>query len=190
MQDAKSSTLGRIALLLASLAANSASEFASAISGDFCGLLKVAAHVSEVIAWYLIYKAFLEVGLTKPLDIVLKKSQQKEDALRRQQAELQRLYTIAQAATVAKSEFLANMSHEIRTPMTAILGYRRLAGRQPTLTGQDTARDRRRSSAATASTCCTLINDILDLSKIEAGKLDVERRCLLAWQLVADVASR
>ena len=77
----------------------------------------------------------------------------------------------AEAASRAKSAFLANMSHELRTPLNAIIGYSEML--------QEEADDRRHGRLSPdlrqdprrrASTCSTLINDILDLSKIEAGQ--------------------
>jgi PAS domain S-box-containing protein len=87
----------------------------------------------------------------------------------------------AQAATVAKSAFLANMSHEIRTPMNAIIGFAHLLRRSP-LTPEQHARLDKLSQAS--EHLRILIDDILDLSKIEAGKLvlecvDVQPRALL-----------
>ena len=81
----------------------------------------------------------------------------------------------ADAANRAKSDFLANMSHEIRTPMNAILGFTELLRRRGA-TGQ-AADDQRRHLDTIHSSgkhLLELINDILDLSKVESGKLELE----------------
>ena len=93
----------------------------------------------------------------------------------------------AMMADQAKSEFLANISHEIRTPMTAILGYTDLM-----LDQSLTASDRDNYLAVVRRNgehLLTLINDILDLSKIEAGKLKMDIRSCSLMSVVADVAS-
>ena len=76
-----------------------------------------------------------------------------------------------EAANKAKSEFLANMSHEIRTPMNAILGYSELLG---AILREKDQKDYLNSIKSSTRTLLTLINDILDISKIEAGKLELE----------------
>jgi len=77
----------------------------------------------------------------------------------------------AEDANRAKSVFLANMSHEIRTPMNAILGYAELLG--SLISGQPQT-EYLASIKSSGRTLLTLINDILDLSKIEAGKMELE----------------
>jgi PAS domain S-box-containing protein len=77
----------------------------------------------------------------------------------------------AENANKTKSEFLANMSHEIRTPMNAVLGYTELLS---SLLTDQTQKNYIESIKSSGRSLLTLINDILDLSKIEAGKLELE----------------
>ena len=93
------------------------------------------------------------------------------DELRRWADALEAQKEVAERATMAKSEFLANMSHEIRTPMNGILGMNELA-----LMRVDDAQAREYLLLAKKSGLALLdiINDILDLSKIEAGKIALE----------------
>jgi signal transduction histidine kinase len=90
-------------------------------------------------------------------------------------AELEQARAAAVSASVAKSRFLANMSHELRTPLNAILGFAEIV--RDRMFGVD-AGDRYSDYAANIHTSGShllgLINDILDLSKIEAGKLDLD----------------
>nr|NIW85718.1 GAF domain-containing protein [Gammaproteobacteria bacterium] len=72
-----------------------------------------------------------------------------------------------------KSEFLANMSHELRTPMNAIIGFTRLVMRRCEDTLPKKQYENLQKIAVSADHLLGLINDILDLSKVEAGRMDV-----------------
>jgi hypothetical protein len=88
-----------------------------------------------------------------------------------EQAQLKKSKLAADVANQAKSEFLANMSHELRTPLNGILGYTQILSRSQTL-GEKEQRGIQIIHQC-GSHLLTLINDILDLSKIEARKLDL-----------------
>ena len=98
---------------------------------------------------------------------------------------LKKAETKAKAASQAKSEFLANMSHEIRTPMNGILGTLQLLQMQDEL--GDDSREFTRTALSSAESLLTLLNDLIDLAKIEAGKLQFELVPFDLHQIVADV---
>ncbi len=101
-------------------------------------------------------------------------------------AELQEKARSAEAGTRAKSAFLANMSHEIRTPMNAIIGLTHLL-RSSVLSTQQTERLGKIDVAA--KHLLSIINDILDLSKIESGKLTLEAKGFALGSVLDHVAS-
>ena len=91
----------------------------------------------------------------------------------------------ADNANSAKSIFLANMSHEIRTPLTSIIGF------SETLLDQDLSQYEHNKSVKTVIRAGkhlqALINDVLDLSKIEAGKLEIEKQQVSLFSIISDV---
>ncbi|WP_338845639.1 response regulator [Massilia sp. W12] len=122
--------------------------------------------IAELVQWF---NAFLQVEQMR--------IQHEKDLLAAKLA--------ADHANQSKSEFLANMSHEIRTPMNAILGMIQLAQESQS----DAARGNYLYKARRAAvSLLSLINDILDISKIEAGKISLEQANLSPLQLLQEVA--
>lgn len=110
-------------------------------------------------------------------DITDRKAAEHEAAEARQAAE---------AANEAKSEFLANMSHEIRTPLTAVLGFAEMIERD---TGSEQNESRAQIIRQNGKHLLSIINDILDLSKIEAKKMDIELQEINIASVVNDVSN-
>ncbi len=106
--------------------------------------------------------------------------------LERKNEELEAALATGREATQLRSRFLANMSHEIRTPMNAVLGFTDfLLATNLTAEQQEFAE----SIKGSADALLTLINDILDLSKIEAGKLRLDRVPFQLGATIAEIAS-
>ncbi len=108
-----------------------------------------------------------------------------QEALKNRANELLEAKRLAEQATKSKSEFLANMSHEIRTPMTAILGFSEL------LSDESVCETEKSKAIGTIQRngehLLMIINDILDISKIEAGKIELEQTVFSTRQLLEDI---
>jgi len=88
--------------------------------------------------------------------------------------ELQRLYRELEAASRHKSEFLANMSHELRTPLNAILGFSQVLREQMFGEVNEKQKEYLEDILSSGNHLLSLINDVLDLSKVEAGQIELE----------------
>lgn len=112
---------------------------------------------------------------------------ERTEALQVEVAERRDAELRAVAASKSKSEFLANISHELRTPLTAVIGYSSILG----MTADDISPDEVKENASViedaGSHLLALINDILDLAKIEAGESTLEESAIDLCQLVEEI---
>ena len=122
------------------------------------------------------------------LEAEIQRGQRKQLALGVANDALEQLHETAQGANRAKSEFLANMSHEIRTPITAILGFTDILLTDESIEHASPEQiDALRTVNRNGHYLLELINDILDLSKIEAGRVEMERISVSTTEMITEV---
>jgi signal transduction histidine kinase/CheY-like chemotaxis protein len=168
-----------------------ATDWVEAIAARRLGVLAVAAFLVLVVLAAGSIVVVVRADAQRR-ELARRLLEEKTEALERSNRELagksealQVANAAARAATRAKSQFLANVSHEIRTPLTAILGFAELLLDEE----RDPAdrRDDARTIQRSGQHLLTILNDILDLSKIEAGRLELQPvPCRLA-ELAAEV---
>ncbi len=128
--------------------------------------------------------AYDNVGLLSSLE---KLNQSLESKVQQRTAELEKAKVAAEAATHAKSLFLANISHEIRTPLNAILGFAQLSLRTPNIPKAQS--DMLHAIEKAGNHLLEVINEVLELSKIEAGGMEIDASDFYLSQLVDDIVS-
>jgi len=144
-----------------------AGEYDSHINQDAPGELAILESCINSMADELLVA---QTGMESRINEFTQELQQTLEELEIRNAELDITRYNAMQASKAKSEFLANMSHEIRTPLSGIMGFTELL----TNTDLDShQQDYTRTIHKSATSLLTIIDDILDLSKIESGKLDI-----------------
>jgi signal transduction histidine kinase/ligand-binding sensor domain-containing protein/DNA-binding response OmpR family regulator/HPt (histidine-containing phosphotransfer) domain-containing protein len=147
----------------------------NSLPGDVCALLSVRVVIDGQVEGYLIFENYQYQATFEESDLDLLKALKEPFTSAYLKARAMRVIekarANAEAATRAKSEFLANISHEIRTPMNAILGFAGL-GTHLDLPAQPLDYFRKISRAG--QSLLQIINDVLDFSKIESGKLELE----------------
>lgn len=101
--------------------------------------------------------------------------------------EIQESRAAADAANKAKSQFLANMSHELRTPMNAVIGYSEMLEEEAEDQGLDDLIPDLKKIRSASSHLLQLINDVLDLSKIEADKIELCPELFVVENMLSDI---
>lgn len=106
--------------------------------------------------------------------------------MKQKEEELKHALYVAEEATAAKSQFLANMSHEIRTPMNAIIGLAHLALKTELSPKQ---RDYLSKIHNAGTSLLGIVNEILDFSKVESGKLELEDTGFELQEVITDAVA-
>ena len=166
-------------------------HWCSFLPADRSRRMAVAAHLVARQAAYLEIRTLngalkRDIGARKAVEEALRRHEdQLEETVRMRTAELLLARDAAEAANKAKSAFLANTSHELRTPLNAILGFSSLMRREPDITpGQ---REKLDIINRSGEHLLTLINNVLEMAKIEAKRLQLERVPFDLGSMVRDV---
>jgi len=135
------------------------SELAFTFYISVYGLSNLVGHIFKIVSFYFIYQAIVVTGLTKPQELLFRNLQESEEKFR----ELDQL----------KSMFIASMSHELRTPLNSIIGFTGIMLQE--MSGEINEEQRKQLGLVknSANHLLALINDIIDISKIEAGKVEI-----------------
>lgn len=187
--------VGRVTILVFVLSSGLAGLLAVVVSRRFQGGLQVLKDGADMLGTghlehRIPVKSKDELGdLARAFNHMGEGLRSAQAELRERQRELEVLTDEAQSANRAKSQFLANMSHELRTPMNAIIGYSEMLTDEAEDLGLQQFTPDLRKIRTAGQQLLALINDILDLSKIEAGKVELHYEEFNVREMISDVAT-
>ena len=147
--------------------------------------------ITVFVGWFLLRQKQQELQAEKEANLRLEQYNihltQVNDELRQAQDIAAEALQSAERASKAKTDFLANMSHDIRTPMNAIIGFTSLAATH--IDSREQVLDYLKKISTSSQHLLSLINDVLDMSRIESGKVKIEEKAVHLPDLVHDVRS-
>ena len=147
--------------------------------------------VLTALVWYILLVSVLQMLRRRSVQEMEQQKKEQEKKYQTQLEEQNRKLEIALqhegAANRAKREFLFNMSHDIRTPMNAIIGFTSLAATH--IDNREQVLDYLKKISTSSQHLLSLINDVLDMSRIESGKVKIEEKAVHLPDLVHDVRS-
>ena len=158
-------------------------------SDSFSPLNFVRRHPVQAVLIILVFAGIIALVII----VLVTRSAKQQAKMQKEQAEMQELHNaqlkdalqIAQDANAAKTTFLSNMSHDIRTPMNAVMGFAMLLNREPN--DPVKVREYARKINAASNHLLGLINDILDISKIESGKIALNQTVFSINELLESI---
>jgi signal transduction histidine kinase/CheY-like chemotaxis protein len=173
-------------LMSASMLMTIGAELAFTFYIHVYGISNLIGHYFKIISFYFIYRAIIQTGLIRPYDLLFRDLSKAHDNLLDTNQELVTAKEAADAANRAKSTFLANMSHELRTPLHAILGFSQLMARESAVTPEQ--RESLEIINRSGEHLLSLINDVLEMSKIEAGRMILNEESIDLHQTLKNIA--